>query len=132
MLEASHDEARDIVIKYPQVLNLSVEKNLGLKIRFFTDVLQGSLEDVRDAITGSPVILGYSLAKRLNPRVQVLRSIGVEPVFSEHVWLISSYSDLRFSKWAEKFLVESLGAKGRGDETVRRRMKVLRVRLQDK
>lgn len=132
MLEASHDQARDIVLKYPQVLNLSVEKNLGLKIRFFTDVLQGSLGDVRDVIAGSPAILGYSLANRLKPRVEVLRSIGVEPVFSEHVWLISSYSDLRFSKWAEKFLVESLGAEGRGDESVRRRMKALRVRLQDR
>lgn len=111
------------------MLNLSVEKNLRVKIRFFTDVLQGSLDDVRDSITGSPAILGYSLANRLNPRVEVLRSIGVEPIFSEHIWLISSYSDLRFSKWAEKFLVESLGAKGRGDDTVRRRMKGLRLRI---
>ena len=130
-LEASPEQARDIVLKYPQVLNLSVEKNLRLKIHFFTQVLGASDRDVRDAIVASPSILGYSLTKRLNPRVKVMRSIGVEPVFNEHLWLVSSYSNLRFSKWAEKRLVESLGAGGRGDVDVRSRMKALRAMLQD-
>lgn len=126
-LDASREEARDVVVKYPQVLNLSMDKNLRLKIDFFTKELQGLPEDVRGAIVGSPSILGYSLAKRIKPRVEVIRLVGVEPKFNQHIWLVSSYAELSFSKWVEKCLIRNVGADGRGDAEVRRRMKACRA-----
>lgn len=91
--------------------------------------LNGSPEDVRGAVLGSPTLLGYSLSKRLKRRVKVMRSVGVQPNFVDHVWLVSSYTDLRFSKWVEKCLVRNVGADGRGDTAIRRRMEGYRTML---
>lgn len=128
-LNASRAEVRYIVIKYPQVFNLSIEKNLRLKIDFFVNELQGSLEEFRYIVVGTPSLLGYSLTKRMHPRVKVIRAVGVEPNIIDHIWLVSSSSGLRFSKWLEKVLVESTGANGRGDIEIRRRMKEYRAIL---
>lgn len=128
-LHATREEACGIVFKYPQVLNLSIEKNLKKKIDYYGGELNGSKEDVRDAVLGSPTLLGYSLSKRLNPRVKVMRSINVKPNFAEHVWLINSYTELRFSKWVEKVLIQKIGADGRGDTEIRSKMKVYRAML---
>lgn len=130
-LHASREDAGTIVFKYPQVLNLSVEKNLRLKIDFFTKELQGLPEDVRDVVVGSPTILGYSLTKRLRPRLEVMRSTGVEPKFAAHIWFVSSYTGVQFNKWIEGCLVDKIGANGRGDMEIRRRMKVCRAMLHE-
>lgn len=128
-LHASREEASGVVFKYPQVLNLSIDKNLKKKMEFYRGELNGSQEDIRGAVLGSPTLLGYSLSNRLNPRVKVMRSVGVQPNFVDHVWLVSSYTDLRFSKWVEKCLVQNTGANGRGDTEIRRRMKGYRTML---
>lgn len=111
------------------MLNLSVENNLKKKIDYYRGELNGSKEDLRDAVLGSPTLLGYSLSKRLSPRVNVMRSVGVKPNFADHVWIVSSYTELRFSKWVEKYLVKKVGADGRGDSEIKRRMKVYRAML---
>lgn len=128
-LGASREEAIGIILKYPQVLNLDVEKNLRAKIDFFTRELQGSPEIVRGTVGGTPSVLGYSLSKRIIPRVAVMRSLGVEPTFVDHIWVVSSYTELRFAKWLEKGVINDVGAFGRGDTEVRRRMKVYRGML---
>lgn len=128
-LSASREEARSIIFKYPHVLNLSVDKNLRGKLEFFTRELRGTKKQVRDAIIGSPTLLGYSLTNRLNRRVEVLRSLGVNIKFTDHVWIISSYSGLRFNRWIEKVVMRDVGVSSRGDKEVERRMKIYRARL---
>lgn len=105
---------------------MSIDKNLRLKLDFFKRELRGSEKEVRDAIIGSPTLLGYSLTNRLNRRVQVLRSAGVNPTFSDHVWLISSYTGLRFNRVVEKIVMDGVGVSVRGDEQVERTMKKYR------
>lgn len=116
------------MLKFPQVLNLSVT-NLRGKVNFFTQELGGSVEEVRDAIIGSPTLLGYSLTNRLSRRVQVLQSLGVQINFTDHVWLVSSATTLRFNRWVEKVLMHEVGAVHRGDAEVERRMKSCRAML---
>ncbi|CAM9189283.1 unnamed protein product [Laminaria digitata] len=128
-LRASRAEACGLIFKYPQVLNLSVDNNLKKKMDYYRGELNGSPEDIRGAVLSSPTLLGYSLSKRLKPRVKVIRSVGVQPSFADHVWLVSSYTGLRFSKWVEKCLVQNIGADGRGDTEIRRRMKGYRAML---
>lgn len=130
-LHVSRKEASGVIFKYPQVLNLSIGMNLKKTMVFYTGELKGSPADVRAAILGSPTLLGYSLSKRLNPRVKVMRSVGVRPNFVDHVWLVSSYTDLRFSKWVEKRLLQNVGANGRGNIEIRRRMKGYRTMFID-
>lgn len=124
-LRANREEAISIVFKYPQVLNLSVDKNLRQKLVFFKKELLGSEKEVRDAIIGSPTLLGYSLTNRLYRRVQVLRSAGVNPTFRD-VWLISSYTGLRFNRVVEKIVMANIGVSLRGDKEVERTMKKYR------
>lgn len=111
------------------MLNLSVDKNLRGKLDLFTRELCGTQNEVRDAIIGSPTLLGYSLTNRLNRRVEVLRSLGVKVNFTDHVWVISSYTGLRFNRWIEKIVMCDVGVSSRGDREVERRMKIYRAML---
>lgn len=128
-LSASREEARSIIFKYPHVLNLSVDKNLRGKLEFFTRELCGTPKEVRNAIVGSPTLLGYSLKNRLKRRVEVLQSLGVNITFEDHVWIISSYSGLRFNRWIEKIVMREVGVSSRGDKEVERRMQIYRAKL---
>lgn len=122
-LRTSREVTRQIIVGYPTLLNLSVEGNLQPKLDFFRDELQAAPEALRDTLVGTPTILGYSLTKRLVPRLKVMRSIGVQATFADHRWHVTSYTDMRFRKWLEARVIESLGAKGRGDARVKERMK---------
>ncbi len=128
-LTASREEAISIVFRYPQVLNLNVDKNLKPKLDFFKRELRGSEKEVRDAIIGSPTLLGYSLSARLNRRVEVLRSVGMVPSFRDHLWLISSYTGLRFNRTMEKIVMSNIGVLKKGDKDVERAMKKIRATL---
>ena len=128
-LSASREEAVSIIFKYPQLLNLSIDKNLKLKLDFFKGELGGSDKEVRDAIIGSPTLLGYSLKARLRRRVEVLRLLGVAPSFEEHVWLISSSTGLRFNRTVEKMVMRERGVVIKGDKEVERVMKRFRAVL---
>ena len=128
-LTASREEAVSIIFKYPQLLNLSIDKNLKLKLDFFKGELGGSDKEVRDAIIGSPTLLGYSLKARLRRRVEVLRLLGVAPSFEEHVWLISSSTGLRFNRTVEKMVMRERGVVIKGDKEVERVMKRFRAVL---
>lgn len=128
-LSASREEAISIIFKYPQVLNLSVDKNLKPKLDFFKRELGGSEKEVHDAIIGSPTLLGYSLSARLNRRVEVLRSVGVVPSFRDHLWLISSSTGLRFNRTIEKIIMSNIGVLNKRDKEVERAMKKIRAAL---
>lgn len=108
---------------YPTFFNLSVEKNLRLKVDFFCTELRGTPQDVREAVVGTPTLLGYSLTKRILPRLQVMNLLGVKPNFTDHRWHLTSYTNLRFKRWAERQVVDQTGAHGRADAEVRSRMK---------
>lgn len=113
---------RQIVVGYPTFFNLSID-NLRLKISFFSKDLKGTLEALSNTLIGTPTILGYSLTKRLRPRLQVVRSLDVDPTFTDHCWLLTSYTDLQFRKWVERKIIEKLNANGRGDPEVRNMMR---------
>lgn len=105
------------------MLNLSVEKNLKVKMALFTRELGGSVPEIRDVVVGTPTVLGYSLTKRILPRLQVMRSMGVEASFAEHRWHLTSYTTLQFRKFLENHVIQATGALGRGDDRVRTRMR---------
>lgn len=123
VLHTNNEETRKIISGSPTILNLSIEKNLRLKIDLYMNELRGDPEDVRTAIVGSPSALGYSLTKRTRPRMQVMRLLGIEPNFEDHFWHLTSYTSLRFNKWLENQVISSVGAERRGDAEVRSRMK---------
>lgn len=123
VLHTNSEETSKIISGSPTVLNLSIEKNLRLKIDLYVNELGGKPEDVRAAIVGTPSALGYSLTKRTRPRMQVIRLLGIEPTFEDHFWHLTSYTSVRFNRWLETQVMENLGAERRGDAEVKSRMK---------
>lgn len=122
VLDTNKDETKKIILRCPTVLNLSIEKNLRLKFDLYLDELHGKPQDVRSRVVGSPSILGYSMTKRIQPRMQVLRLLGIEPNFSDHIRHLTCYSSVRFKKWLEHQLMENMGAERRENIDVRNRM----------
>lgn len=64
-----------MICKFPQILGLSVEKNIQPTMNFYETLVGESLP--KQFILGSPSFLGYSLEKRLKPRLDGVRSTGL-------------------------------------------------------
>jgi hypothetical protein len=58
-LDASLEEVRVMLEKYPTVLNLSVQRNLGPKVAVFMEGMGGDKAEVRAALVATPQMLGY-------------------------------------------------------------------------
>ena len=110
-------ELRTVVLTYPQILGLSVEKNVTPKIHFFLDPEEydGDLIDalqnddsnfvncglrkseLKDFVLYQPALLAYSLENRLKPRVQRMRDSNISFLYSPRN--IMSYTDEKFQAW---------------------------------
>jgi len=78
-LDLSTAELRTIVVAYPQVLGLSLDKNLKLKTEFFLDGASSkndmtfncglSKRQLKEFVLYQPALLAYSLENRIKPRI---------------------------------------------------------------
>lgn len=94
---------RDVILRvitsYPDLLNLSTEKNLGPTIQFFYDEMGASREEVSEVVARGGKALLYSLEKRWKPRVARIRAKGVTPCFHDHWKPIANRSPAKFDEW---------------------------------
>ena len=70
----SREEVRAMVLTFPPILGLDVDRNVGPKLRY----LQARCGLTAAAAAAWPGAFGYSLEKRIAPRVEVLRARGVD------------------------------------------------------
>ena len=77
-LDLSTAELRTIVVTYPQVLGLSLDKNLKPKTEFFLDDASSnnttfncglSKRQLKEFVLYQPALLAYSLENRIKPRI---------------------------------------------------------------
>lgn len=81
-------ELRAVVVSYPQVLGLSLENNLRVKVEFFLGGGGGagadgaigcglSREQLKEFVLYQPALLAYSLEKRLRPRIARMQEMNI-------------------------------------------------------
>mmetsp|Transcript_40672 Transcript_40672/g.85447 ORF Transcript_40672/g.85447 Transcript_40672/m.85447 type:complete len:393 (+) Transcript_40672:85-1263(+) len=95
-------ELRSIIVSYPQVLGLSLEKNLMPKVDFFLDV-NGSINcglsksQLKEFVIYQPALLAYSLENRLKPRITRMQEKNI--FFYYCPKNLMSYTDNKFDSW---------------------------------
>lgn len=102
-LGLSRGEVLAIVVRAPDILLLSADRNLRPKINFFYGEMHGSKEEVVAVIMTNPSTLLYSLEKRWRPRVEAIREKGIAPCFVDHWRPVSSRTQSQFDFWLETF-----------------------------
>ena len=65
------------MLRQPTVLNLSIEGNVLPTINFLQGELGLSDNLLRERIVGTPQILSYSIERRLRPRVELCKEMGL-------------------------------------------------------
>eukprot|EP00249_Psilotum_nudum_P022722 c28623_g1_i1 orf=517-2010(-) len=67
-LGLSHEEALNMVVRFPAIFNYSVEENLKPKYFYLINEIGGTLHDLK----AFPHFFGFSLERRIRPRHQIL------------------------------------------------------------
>ncbi|CAN0283219.1 unnamed protein product, partial [Discosporangium mesarthrocarpum] len=98
-LEASQEEVRLLILRFPLIFGYSTLKNLDPTVDFFFKELHGTIVEIRKAVLSCPAILSRSLDKRMLPRFRHIRNKNIEPSFERHKWVITTYTDQQFTKW---------------------------------
>jgi hypothetical protein len=101
-LELSGQELRTIVVTYPQILGLSVEKNLQHKMEFFLNYSEEncgilSKAQLKEFVLYQPALLAYSLEGRLKPRIRLMQEHNISFYYSPKS--IMSYTNDKFDLW---------------------------------
>jgi len=95
------DEVRDIIVSFPPILGLSVDRNMRPKIQYLLEKrsLGAGLtkDELKQLITYQPAILAYSLSKRIRPRIETMQLNDI--FFSLAPYYIMSMTDEKFSDW---------------------------------
>jgi hypothetical protein len=96
------EELRDVLVTFPQVLGLSIKKNLKPKIDFLSRSAENggaglSKEQLKEFVLYQPSLLAYSLEARIKPRIKRLSDSGVS--FEYCPPYLMSYSNLKFEQW---------------------------------
>jgi hypothetical protein len=95
-------ELRDILVTYPQILGLSVEKNLTPKIEYLLDKENGgglTTQELKDFVLYQPALLAYSLTSRIKPRVKKMNDSFIRLSYSPPS--IMSLTDAKFDAWLQ-------------------------------
>lgn len=95
-------EMRDILVTYPQILGLSVEKNLKPKISFLLDKEDGgglTKQELKDFVLYQPALLAYSLSTRIKPRVMKMNEVSIRLSYSPPS--IMSLTNTKFDSWLQ-------------------------------
>jgi hypothetical protein len=92
---------RDVIVTFPQLLGLSLEKNLKPKVEFLLGAPNHgaglSKDELRELIAYQPALLAYSLSKRIRPRIETMQRHGIS--FSFVPSYIMSMSNSKFDRW---------------------------------
>ena len=117
-LELENDELRDIMVTYPCILGLSIERNILPKIRYFMGDLPMELnveedtnsrrskrclgagltrQELKDFVLYQPSLLGYSLDKRIRPRITKMHHQYI--LLSYAPPYLMSLTDAKFQNW---------------------------------
>ena len=105
-LSLSKANLRDIVLRYPGVLEMELETNLKPTVSFFADALGDSKND--DALTellcDSPRLLEYNVRKRLVPRLARVKDLldGDKVVDVVSLRAIATKTNSRFDEWLQQ------------------------------
>jgi mTERF len=94
-LDLTQEETEMIIETYPQILGLSVDNNLKIKISYLQTYL--STEQLRDIVLYQPALLAYSLERRIRPRLEQLRDVNIE--FAYAPAYLMSMTDDKFQAW---------------------------------
>jgi len=98
--ELDDDDLRDIIVTYPQIMGLSVEKNLKLKVDFMlSEHVALTRIELKDLVLYQPALLAYSLEGRIKPRLCKLQENSIS--FSYAPPYLMSLSDSKFEEWLE-------------------------------
>jgi tRNA G18 (ribose-2'-O)-methylase SpoU len=102
-LDLSQANLRDIVLGYPGVLELSLERNLKPTVSFFADALGDSNDDdalLAGLLCDSPRLLEYNLNKRLIPRfARVKDLLNRNAIDVASLRAIATKTNSRFEEW---------------------------------
>ncbi|CAM9431374.1 unnamed protein product [Choristocarpus tenellus] len=99
-LQLPREEALSLLLSYPELFGASADTNLGPTIDFFVEDMGATLEDLRKAMMeGTGRVLASSLSGRLRPRVELLRSVGINPSFNDHWKILVMATEAKFRRW---------------------------------
>jgi hypothetical protein len=94
-LDMNTTELQIMITSFPQVLGLSVERNLRPKVMFLlTQMPAGTL---KEWICYQPSLLAYSLTNRIQPRVAMLQQHDIALCYSPPY--LMSFPDTKFLAW---------------------------------
>ena len=92
------EDMRGMILRMPQVLGLSLEKNLKPSLEYLREEIGEA--SLRESCKEFPSVLVYSLEGRVRPRVEELKRRGFEPRFVQ-VYVLG-LGEERWKKWLEK------------------------------
>jgi len=100
-LELSTSELRNVLVTFPQVLGLSLEKNLQPTIEFLLseDGAELDVKYLKYFVLYQPALLAYSLDNRIRPRIRRMKASGISFAYSPPT--IMSYTNNAFDEWLE-------------------------------
>jgi len=100
-LELSDAELKKVVLRLPQVLSLSFEANIELKLAFILTKFHLTPDELRECVVANSVLLSYSLEQRYQPRVALASSLGVVGS-RETLFPTGKYTDEQFMAWLRR------------------------------
>lgn len=101
-LELSTSELRNVLVTFPQVLGLSLEKNLQPTIEFLLsqDGAELDVKYLKYFVLYQPALLAYSLDNRIRPRIRRMKKSGISFAYAPPT--IMSYTNSTFDEWLEE------------------------------
>jgi len=108
-------ELRSIVVSYPQILGLSVERNLQPKMNFFFHPNTRGIDEnytlssdvhkwlrqtqLKERVLYQPALLAYSLENRLKPRIKAMQKANI--IYYYAPMNLMSYTEVKFQSWLD-------------------------------
>eukprot|EP00934_Nitzschia_sp_Nitz4_P004240 Nitzschia sp. Nitz4//scaffold11_size288233//10824//13085//NITZ4_000725-RA/size288233-processed-gene-0.151-mRNA-1//1//CDS//3329533927//4230//frame0 len=89
---------RRILLRCPTMLHLKIESNLSPKVDYLIQEM-GSSQALSRAIQSQPTLLAFSLAKRISPRLERMKKIGVDLGL---IGTAANKSPHQFDEWLER------------------------------
>jgi mTERF domain-containing protein len=93
------DDWKRVVSGMPNLLLLSIDKNLQPKISYLLGAFDGNTDVLRAAVVRLPTLLGYSLDKRIIPRMEAIQKAGIDEPGCITVGI--PMKEERFQQWLE-------------------------------
>jgi len=103
-IEAQRQVVREIIVGMPTILNLSLKKNLQLKLDYLQNMLEGNTPGrkngiLRETLLLAPALLGYSLDKRIQPRMEQIVNIGLPP---SSITVGITFAEEKYQQWLQR------------------------------